>query len=332
MNMKVIRYIYASYILSSAIFAASVDVHPDRWCINSPGLSIEWGEAGNDKYISVVDCRDPDKSLLVLPDKITANSKKAFEKIHKERKESVETDSITEFEAWLKNCPDISKQTPVEKDDGLVTAMIHGQDVGLIWTGAGISSRAGIPTLLELYKKLGLRSIPLTHMVEEYGLRVMATRIYYGHVREIIFDFLGGIFRKIKYEPSPAHIAVKDILTLTGAHYITSNLDHLEDSLGYGETVEFKADDSVDKAVLRMRSSKEEITPKWVLIVGLRVDDYGIATWASYKRIPIYYVGPNIPELAVLSEKQSLIAVDWVKADAQEYLPALVQRLKGAKK
>ena len=324
--MKNFWYFIAVHWLLPTVFSASTDVYPDRWCINSPGLSIEWGQAGNDRYISIIDPRTPKNSLLILPDDIEAKSKAAFDALHNERVNSIEAGAVEGMENSLKTLPSVSKQKPVE-DDTLVMALSEG--TGLIWTGAGISSISGIPTLLELYNTLGLRSIPFTHMVEEYNLRQMATRIYSFKMREIMFNFLSGVFKKSKHEPSPAHFAVKDILKLTGSHYITSNLDHLEDDLGYGETVTFEAGDSVDTAILKTRSTNTEFTPNWILIVDLRIDDYGIAEWAAHKNIPIYYVGPNPPELAsMLSGKISLTPVMWVKADAQSYLPALLQALK----
>lgn len=326
--MKNFWYFVTGYLLLPTVFSASSSgVYPDKWSINSPGFSIEWGQAGNYRYISIIDCRTPKNCLLILPDDIAANSKAAFTKIHEDRTGAIETDTIADMEAYLKTLPSVSKQKPVETDDDLIAAMLRG--AGLIWTGAGISSRSGIPTLLELYKTLGLISVPFTHMVEEYGLRKMATRIYSFKMCDMLFDFLSGVFKKRKHEPSPAHFAIKDILTVTKAHYITSNLDHLEDEVGYGETVEFDAGEVIEQAILRTRSAKTEFTPSWVLIVGLRIDDYGIAELATSKRIPIFYVGPNTPELACArSDKISLIPVTWVKADAQEYLPNLVQRLK----
>jgi hypothetical protein len=325
---------------AAGVPSAQGELPSGDWNIVSPAFQINWGMRGEDTYISVIDCPSPSKSKLILSTEITAKNRELFERMHKKHLEEAPDDmqNFNRLASGIDYISSLRETLPIDKNDGLLLDLMSGSP-GLIWTGSCISLHSGIPTLPELYRSLGLESIPHTHAVKEAGLRRLAANIDAHDVQGILFDFLRGIFYSKKL-PSPAHYSIRDILKLlAGSHYITSNLDHLEDSLGYTETVEFEANESSSEPSLVIKSSKElsapqslpeSFIPSWVLMVGLRADDYGIAKWAVDKDIPIYYVNPNAPELSDLmceSETPRLLSVRWIQADAQEYLPNLLRRL-----
>jgi Sir2 family len=175
-------------------------------------------------------------------------------------------------------------------------------------------------------------------------------------VQDLLFNFLDKVHGVTQVEPTPAHHAIKELLTCgPGADYITSNLDGLEKRIGYSETIQFnyeerrlerkkrESHESVTYEEMLEREKNESVTivddPQWLLMVGLRCDDYGIATWAEERAIPIFYVGPNAPELSNIGAVVNKLAkgetppqlrninFKWLQFDAQSYLPDLVNCL-----
>lgn len=332
--MKIIfllAFVLANHSYSSESAEIPSFSSPDEWRISSPAFEIYWGMNGEDTYISVIDCRVPTGSTLILSDEITAENKTLFEEIHaKNLKEA--SDDTESFKDLTQKIASLAKPaSPISDDSSLLDLMSHSP--GLVWTGSGISLQSGIPTLPDLYGKLNLTPIPYTHAVEAAGLREMAADI--GLYQEILFDFLRVIFhaKTLSIEPSPAHHSIGGILKLLPtSHYITSNLDHLEDSLGYTGTVKFEVKKPFSESSFIIKSSEVALGPQlfmpsWVLMVGLRADDYRIVSWATEKGIPIYYVNPNAPELCTFTG-ESLLPVQWIRAYAQEYLPGLLERLR----
>lgn len=319
-------------------------IHVNSWGIASAGFRIcwgenEWGEA-EEAYVSIIDYRAPEKSQLLLSEGVSQEKAVFFRKMHLDEvtlaPTILEKSLACSFSA-LYSLPKVSG--PIADDSELLALMISTP--GLIWTGSGISLQSGIPTLPALYAELELVPIPYTHSVEEEGLRKMAANIK--ECKPILFNFLRRVFaaKKTGIQPSAAHCSIGEILKLLElnpggrTHYITSNLDGIEEDLGYAETVAFEAGESCASAFLKTKSSKSEsavFVPHWILVIGLRVDDYGIIQWATEKAIPIYYVNPNAPEFSNFTSQPTapprLLEVRWIKRDAQEYMPELLKRLK----
>jgi len=322
-----------------------------EWRIwGAAGYVVKWGADKNDWYIATIDNRDPGKSRLITSPNISVANKGKFEASYAELQKEALGANLKEQETFLEKIHSFKTiHLPVKNDDALLDSMAKAP--GLIWTGSGISLASGIPTLPSFYRSLGLVGNHYTHEVEEQSLRALDV----GANQKLLIDFLIQVHApaKLEIKPSPAHIAIKGLLDETKSQYITSNLDHLEDPLGYGETVTFDPESKILKILvsddkgpcfemvkhgdeesrLERKTLSEPFIPNWLLMVGLRIDDYGIAAWAEANKIPIYYVGPNPPELLNLHEAQdnlsllSALSVQWIKADAQTYLPALLERL-----
>ena len=296
-----------------------------KWHIHSPGYSILWGQHERGRFVAYVDSLNEVSQLDILE----GNDKEFLayaQQLLKDFKRGM-MGSAQDAQLMVDALGALGEPSgPITDDSELVRAM--GKSSGLIWTGAGISLAAGVPTLKSLYASLGLDYIPYTFMAEEAGLRKIDLSAE--HTQRTLFNFLDSVHRAkaVGLKPSVAHHTIKKILDATGSKYITSNLDGLEKASGYGETVKWNNYDV--PAFLKLSKTDEPFVPAWILMVGLSGDDYGIAGWASKQGIPIYYVGPNPPETVDLQEFKApaeRINVHWVKADAQTYMPELYRKI-----
>ena len=351
---KVVLFLLAALWLIRPSFAAEGVSQPTamegvsqptwpEWSIGSAGYEIQWGIYKDGGYIAAIDFRDPGKSRLIISPDVAKEAKEIFEKYYETQLAQNLDEVRDEGENLLGKAQSLKRiaHSPVENDAALLNLMRGAP--GLIWTGSGISLSSGIPTLPTFYKSLGLVGVPYLHMVEEKSLRAMNVEAN----QKLLFDFLSKVHEaaKLKLEPSPAHHAIKYLLEETQSHYATSNLDKLEKLLDYRETVTFDHENKALKILmfdknnpyLERKTLPDPFIPSWILMVGLRTDDYGIATWAEANKIPIYYVGPNAPELTNAREilmpgnsNVSLreLSVQWIRDDAQVYMPALLAKLR----
>ena len=194
----------------------------------------------------------------------------------------------------------ILSEQPTEVDDGfLYDRLVNGRVA--IYTGAGISAAAGVPTMGQLNDLLGFEE--REEFIKSLG-RVVQTPL---ETAKRVRLFHNACF---KSGTTAAHQAISVLTKTYGIPVMTENLDCLHEVSGI-QPYRINADE-----IRREVSQEEACKIDYIVCIGLSRDDRGFLGW--YK-----HMNPKGKILAIDISKPSYLGSDdyLLDADLQEVLP-----------
>ncbi len=196
--------------------------------------------------------------------------------------------------------------TPHLIDAEALATLITEHNV-LFYTGAGISIAAGIPSMAQLERLIGLKK----------GI----TGIFF--LKQVMDDpeefneKIGHFYNACFYgHPSKAHEALKQLAFFKNTKIVTENIDLLHEYTGI---VPYR----VKAEQLRKEVGSDQLRAiDYVICVGLSYDDKGFLGW--YKRH-----NPNGRIIAIDLAQPSYLGDDdfLIQVDLQQLLPALAEKI-----
>lgn len=209
-------------------------------------------------------------------------------------------DSPNYFLAQPRMCPSANSVMMTEEE---LVKKIKESSCFLIYTGAGLSKAAGIPTLFDFEAFFGLDQENWLDRVQKNPESLLALVQEFRH-------------RCLFSAPTKAHQYILHLLQAKEAVLFTENLDVLHEKTG---ATPYR----VDPSTFHTKWSKEFFdNVPFVLCLGLSRDDKGFLTW--YKT--------NVPQgklIAIDLARPKYLGVDdlWLEGDVQRVLPAIVEKM-----
>jgi NAD-dependent deacetylase len=203
---------------------------------------------------------------------------------------------------------------PQKKELQEVVEILKGKRV-LFYSGAGISTAAGLPQMEEIYQfQEKILGINFSKLIDDFLKRVLKNP-------EKIIEIWKEFQEKFsKSSPTPAHWALKDLALTMNAKIFTENYDNLHEKTG------------IKPIRPEVSYLKENLRPEWlkeieiVVTLGLSHDDRGFLGW--YKKC-----NPQGKILAIdLKPPPYLDEEDiFLEGDLQKLVPELTKKIKTAK-